>query len=331
MADDGLDMDWYDRHAPRTRSCLGPHLGRPAQGLLWQDWQDAARARPSRTAAGPLLRLRRLHRLRDRARRRLAVPPAGGSQGTGQDLSPQRRGAGRARPAGRGRGARSCASGSRRGKIRFISHRDLGPGLGAACIERRPACVHRGLLARAQARASAGAVRRARERGEYLDVTCDEGASTSPRAVGSLPAMGMTCRTAALADRAGPALQAAVTGCTWHLQCWTSTSAPSGGRGRPGPPSRRSITRAEGSARSPTLARHRSPMLTPGTSPITGPSEPETSRCSNRGTPRACPGHHASTDLRGPGQRTNGRWSTAPARLRSSAQADALHASRAAS
>ena len=91
MAAEGLDPDWYvTRHRTDDEILPWDHI---AAGLhrdfLWDDWQAALRrARPPRLPVDALLRLRGVHRLRARARGRLRrSPPAGGSQGTGQDLA----------------------------------------------------------------------------------------------------------------------------------------------------------------------------------------------------------------------------------------------------
>ena len=75
--------------APTTRCCRGttsrPASTRTSSGRTGRTpWPSVGLARLPLDA---VLRLRGVHRLRHRARRGLAVAPAGGSQGTGQDLT----------------------------------------------------------------------------------------------------------------------------------------------------------------------------------------------------------------------------------------------------
>ena len=98
-----------------------------------------------------------------------AVPPAGGSQGTGQDLQrggevpvtllPRRAGGGRAREAS------ACGSPSS-GKVRFLSPPRHGPGLGAGPPTLRGAGrLQRGVLAPPAAQLRPGPLHRLREPG----------------------------------------------------------------------------------------------------------------------------------------------------------------------
>ena len=101
MAAAGLDPDWYvtrhrDEHEilPWDHVAAGPAPRLPLAGLEG----GARRARPPRLPLDPVLRLRGVHRLRDRARRGLGRR-AGGWE-PGHRPGPQRR--------RRGPGARSC-------------------------------------------------------------------------------------------------------------------------------------------------------------------------------------------------------------------------------
>ena len=81
MAADGLSIDWYvTRHRTEDEVLPWDHISAGLhKDFLWQDWQGrAGRARPRGLPLDAVLRLRRLHRLRHRARRRLGRcrPPA---------------------------------------------------------------------------------------------------------------------------------------------------------------------------------------------------------------------------------------------------------------
>ena len=70
----GLSIDWYVyRHRTEHEVLPWDHLSAGLhKDFLWQDWRDALdRARPRGLPLDPVLRLRRLHRLRHRARRGL--------------------------------------------------------------------------------------------------------------------------------------------------------------------------------------------------------------------------------------------------------------------
>ena len=74
MAAHGLDVDWYvHRHRTEDEVLPWDHLSAGLhKDFLWQDWRDALdRAGPPGLPLDALLRLRRLHRLRHRARRGL--------------------------------------------------------------------------------------------------------------------------------------------------------------------------------------------------------------------------------------------------------------------
>ena len=181
-AAEGLDPDWYvTRHRTRDEVLPWDHI---AAGLhadfLWQDWQAAlaehglpdCRWTPcydcgvctdyalEHVVASPLA-------------------PAGGSQGTGQDLRPSRRATrcgswatdgpavvrARRSRAGAARGFPVRLRYTKHGKVRWISHRDVARALERAFrIDRAAARVHRGLLAPPEGELRARALDRARER-----------------------------------------------------------------------------------------------------------------------------------------------------------------------
>ena len=139
MAAAGLDIDWYCyRHRTEDEvPAVGPPLGRPPQGLPLAGLARRPRgARPRGLPLDALLRLRRLHRLRHRARRGLGGaarrrqpghrpgPPAGW-RGAGDPV---------AAPAGRGRAheaARPLRQ-ARQGPLPVPPRRGAGVGAGAA-------------------------------------------------------------------------------------------------------------------------------------------------------------------------------------------------------
>ena len=104
MAAEGLSIDWYV-HRHRTEDELLPwaHISAGLHpDFLWQDWQAAlAESRPRGLPLDALLRLRRLHRLRPRAR-------GGVAGGAGRRQPGHRPG-----PVGRRRRARSCCAGAK--------------------------------------------------------------------------------------------------------------------------------------------------------------------------------------------------------------------------
>ena len=128
MAAHGLDLDWYCyRHRTEDEVLPWDHLSAGLhKDFLWQDWRDAleelgledCRWTPCYDC-GACTGYGIEHVVAS------AVPPAGGSQGTGQGLrfgvpvgavAPQARGGGRVRARVRF---------SKLGKLRFLSHRDL--------------------------------------------------------------------------------------------------------------------------------------------------------------------------------------------------------------
>ena len=89
----GSSIDWYvHRHRTEDEVLPWDHISAGLhKDFLWQDWQDAlGRARAPGLPVDALLRLRGVHRLRIEHVVASPVPPAGGSQGTGQDLVDRR-------------------------------------------------------------------------------------------------------------------------------------------------------------------------------------------------------------------------------------------------
>ena len=147
-------VDRLVRASPPHRgrgASLGAHLGRPARRLPVAGLAGRARRVGRRgLPLDALLRLRRLHGLRHRARRGLGAPRPGAARAPGR-TSLGRRGAGSARTHRRVRAAHEprCVSVSPScGKVRFTSHRDVARMLERAFRARRDAGrLHRGVLA----------------------------------------------------------------------------------------------------------------------------------------------------------------------------------------
>ena len=130
MAAEGLDLDWYCyRHRTEDEVLPWDHLSAGLhKDFLWQDWRDAleevgledCRWTPCYDC-GACTGYGIEHVVAS------AVPPAGGSQGTGQDLRARRRGARHAvgPQAGGGGRMRQRVRFAKHGKVRFLSHRDV--------------------------------------------------------------------------------------------------------------------------------------------------------------------------------------------------------------
>ena len=126
----GLDMDWYcHRHRTEDEVLPWDHLSAGLhKDFLWQDWRRRARrGRPRGLPVDAVLRLRRLHGLRHRARGRLRGAARRRQPGHRPGPRPRRRGAGHAAPpqARGGRRVKQRVRFTKLGKIRFLSHRDL--------------------------------------------------------------------------------------------------------------------------------------------------------------------------------------------------------------
>ena len=136
MAAEGLDPDWYvTRHRTEDEVLPWDHI---AAGLhkdfLWQDWRGVAeRARSARLSLDPVLRLRRLHRLRARARcRRLGSarrrqprnrPGPRSRRRSPRDHHPDTPRASAIMKGDTGFPVRVRFT--KRGKVRFVGHRDV--------------------------------------------------------------------------------------------------------------------------------------------------------------------------------------------------------------
>ena len=171
MAAAGLDMDWYcHRHRTEDEALPWDHLSAGLhKDFLWQDWRDAleelgledCRWTPCYDC-GACTGYGIEHVVAS------AVPPAGGSQGTGQDLQRGGEVPGRAdRPqAGGGERMRQRVRFTKQGKIRFLSHRDVAR-VWERALRRAGVRVglQRGVLAPPAAQLRPGPLHRLREPG----------------------------------------------------------------------------------------------------------------------------------------------------------------------
>ena len=246
MHAEGLDPDWYvTRHRTRDEVLPWDHI---AAGLhhdfLWDDWQAAlaehglpdCRWTPcydcgvctdyalEHVVASPL-------------------PPAGGSQGTGQDLrgsagaadapvrflGRRRPDAERSRDAGRHRRFPVRLRYTKRGKVRWISHRDVARALERAFrITQLPLAFTEGFSPRPKVSFGLALSTGHESDAEYLDLVFAEEVDLEPLPVSLTAALpdGMAVTGAApLAERA-PALQEAVTAVVWRVEPSRADGAP---------------------------------------------------------------------------------------------------------
>ena len=177
MQAEGLDPDWYvTRHRTARRgAAVGSHHRRSAQGLPLAGLAGGpGRARAPRLPVDAVLRLRGVHRLRPRARGGLAGRP-GGRQ-PGHRPGPGRREAASRcassapnRAVGAGCGATPAfpvrLRYTKRGKVRWISHRDVARALERAFrITELPLAFSEGFSPRPEGELRPRALDRARER-----------------------------------------------------------------------------------------------------------------------------------------------------------------------
>ncbi len=241
MAAEGLDPDWYvNRHRTEDEVLPWDHISAGLhKDFLWQDWQAAlAEHGLARLPVDAVLRLRRVHRLRARARRGVGrSPPAGGSQGTGPGPRPaaavpvrcrsRRHAAATPGRGGDARRARVRVRFTKRGKVRFISHRDVARvwerafRIGPSC----PLAFTEGFSPRPKVQLRARPVDRARDARPSTS-TSSSPTSADPGRRARCPARS----TAALPDghrrdrrprplaAGAPSLQEAVTSCTWQIE-----------------------------------------------------------------------------------------------------------------
>ena len=246
MRAEGLDPDWYvTRHRTRDEVLPWDHI---AAGLhhdfLWDDWQAAlaehglpdCRWTPcydcgvctdyalEHVVASPLA-------------------PAGGSQGTGQDL-----GAGGGRPGplprarsravgahGRSRGMRGGAANpvrlryTKRGKVRWISHRDVARALERAFrITQLPLAFTEGFSPRPKVSFGLALSTGHESDAEYLDLVFAEEVELEPLSVSLTEALpeGMAVTGAVPLVERAPALQEAVTAVVWRVEPVRADGAP---------------------------------------------------------------------------------------------------------
>ena len=219
MAAEGLDPDWYvTRHRTEDEILPWDHI---AAGLhrdfLWDDWQAALRrARAPRLPVDAVLRLRGVHRLRARARRGLRGA-AGGRQ-PGHRPGPRLRRACRSVP-GHASGAGAQMKGAegfpvrlrftKRGKVRFISHRDVARAFERAFrIEQLPLAFTLGFSPRPKVSFGLALSVGHESDAEYLDVELTRAVDTERaarrRSPTALPEGIDVTGAAQLVDRAPP-------------------------------------------------------------------------------------------------------------------------------
>ena len=186
MAAEGLSIEWYvNRHRDESELLPWAHLSAGLHhDFLWGDWQAALAEHGLEDCrwtpcydCGVCTGYGLEHVVAS------PVAPAGGSQGTGQDLLTRGRGAGRARPApARGRLVKVTVRYRKLGKVRFTSHRDA-----ARLWERvaaqggRAAGVQRGVHAAAEDQLRAGPADGGRVAGGVPRPGAGRGLRTRPR------------------------------------------------------------------------------------------------------------------------------------------------------
>ena len=324
MAADGLSIDWYV-HRHRTEDevlPVGPPLGRAAQGLpLAGLARRARRGRPRGLPLDALLRLRRVHRLRHRARRRLghrrrpaaARAPARTSAAAARCRS-RCSAAGPSRSAG-SRPMRVRLRFAKLGKVRFTSHRDVAR-LWERALRRAelPVALTEGFSPRPEGALRAGPVDRPRvarrvprRRPREPDAPARRARRRCPaRLTPLLPDRPRRARPPSRSTAATPSLQQAVTSCT--LAASRSSAVDRRRRRRRSQPrslaaETRGHPRAQGQARSPTTSappsstsrrrsvgdRSTAPCSTPSWPPNPAACDPPSCwpPCSRRRRPRA--------------------------------------------
>ena len=259
MEAEGLSLDWYvHRHRAEDEVLPWDHLTAGLhRDFLWDDWQAALAAGAVQDCrwtpcydCGVCTGYGIEHVVAS------PVPPAGGSQGTGQDLE-----RGGVLPGARAVRSPAAAVGvlamrlrvryAKLGKVRFTSHRDTARIWERAMRKARlPVDHERRVHAPAAAQLRPGAAdrggvdrrvprRRARRRGRAVDV-----GALPERLTDALPG-GFTALLAAEHD-GGRSLQDEVTSVTWELEvpagvrrrarrssaCWRPTSCRSNGSAR---------------------------------------------------------------------------------------------------
>ena len=299
MADHGLDLDWYVyRHRTEDEVLPWDHISAGLhKDFLWQDWRDAlaevglpdCRWTPCYDC-GACTGYGIEHVVAS------ATPPAGGSQGTGQDLvdrAPARR---RARHAARPPAGRSPVMTERAGhehgpmprvrlrfaklgKVRFTSHRDVARIWERALRRAGVAVAYtEGFSPRPKLSFGLALSTGHESSAEYLDVDPARGAGRRRPSSGCPRCSPRSCPRASRCSRpvALPAgadsLQQAVTSCTWHIEV---------GRHRP---ARRRRRRGPGAGRHRARRRPASARARP--SPTTSGPPSSTCGCSAR-SPRS--------------------------------------------
>ena len=355
----GLDLEEVRLPAPhRGRgAAVGPHLGRPPQGLpLAGLARRARRGRPRGLPLDPLLRLRRLHRLRHRARGGLgrARPPAAArapartSRPAARCRSPSRPGPLAGAPAAV-RLMRVRLRFTKLGKVRFTSHRDVARIWERALRRAELPLAYPGLLAPPQAALRAGPVhRRTSPWAEYLDIDLRRRAHPvarrPARAAHAVLPDGIDVHGRGRRSRPGTAVAAAGRrrAAPGGSRCWPdarptlaaavervlaadelpSTRERKGtGHRRRHPALRRRTSRSRdrprrASSSSPSSGRSRAGCAPPSSSPPSAPARPRRTRCSRRA---------------GSSGRTSGSSTTAPGRNPCRTATSAPHATARAS
>ena len=312
---------------------MGPPLGRAPQGLpLAGLARRPRRGRPGGLPLDAVLRLRRLHRLRHRARRRLGHAARRRQPGHRPGPHQRRRGARHApaHPHRRGRWSREGPHPlHQEGKVRFTSHRDVARMWERAL--RRVAAAGRlpeGFSPRPKLHFGLALSTGHESLAEYLDVDLDADdvghrrRRRCPRSLTPALPVGLDVTAVGRHPTGTPSLQQAVTSCSWRIEV----------RGVDPADARRGVDRALGGRRrwcSPGSARARTSPTTSAPTCSISPS-PARPTPAPRSSPQLAtqPRGLRSAELlavlgdglvegRGAAGPTNGRCSTAPGTSRS--------------
>ena len=206
---------------PRGGPALGPHRRRPAPRLpLGRLAGGPGGARAPRLPVDPLLRLRGMYRLRPRARGGLAARARGRQSGHGPGPERRRRCAGavprhQAKVEPKRSGGPVMRGGAanpvrlrytKRGKIRWISHRDVARALERAFrITQLPLAFTEGFSPRPKVSFGLALSTGHESDAEYLDLVFAEEVDLEPLSVSLTEALpeGMSCYRRSAAHRAG--------------------------------------------------------------------------------------------------------------------------------
>ena len=224
-----VSIDWYvHRHRSFDEVLPWDHISAGLhKDFLWQDWRDALeRTGPRRLPLDTVLRLWRVHRLRPRAHRR--VGDTSGRRQPGHRPRPhhrRRRSRAPAGPAtGRSHAVRVRLRFTKRGKIRFTSHRDTAR-VWERTVRRAqlPIAYSQGFSPHAKLSFGLALSTGFESDAEYLDIELDP-ARADQVDIDALPPMlsallpdGMTATAVAVLPPGSPSLQQIVTSCEYLI------------------------------------------------------------------------------------------------------------------